>query len=354
MNKKLLILLVSACMLGACAGEQNKEVAPQSVKLTHPVRLGGETVKTFSGVVKEANQISLGFKTAGQVERIDVKQGDHIRKGETIAQLDTKDYKLEVEIRQVQYDQLKKEVARMQKLYQDNSLSGNDFEKAEAQLKALEVQLQASKNKLEYTTLTSPVNGYVQSVNFEKAEMVDAGSAMINLIDVEYMEVECEIPASLYLRRDQFSGSYGFSSLIPGEKYPLQLISIVPKADGNQLYKVKYLLEASAMKRLTAGMNIEVAIGMSDKTISGDQFTLPLKSVFSENGKSYVWILQSDSTVSKREVTLDGIDAIGQAIVSAPLNETDQIVRAGVRHLNENDKVRGIGDAAETNVGGVL
>lgn len=313
-------------------------------------------MKAFSGVVQEANEISLGFKTPGQIERIHVKEGDYIRKGQLIAQLDTKDCRLEVDMLQAQCDQLTKEVGRMEQLYNDKSLSGNDYEKAQMQLKTIRTQLQMVNNKMEYTTLTSPVNGYVQRVNFERAEMIDAGTAMINLIDVEHMEVICDIPASLYMRRNQFGRCDCFSSLLPTERYPLQLISIVPKADGNQLYKVKFLLENSAMKKLTPGMNIEVNIRLSDNTQATDNelFTLPMKAIFSENEKSYVWVLQPDSTVTKREVAMMGIGAKGEVIVKGALSETDPIVRAGVNHLNENEKVREIRDPEKTNVGGIL
>lgn len=355
MYKKLLAMLAFICTLGACTTTStDKTVTLRSVKLTHPILLSNETTKTFSGIVKEANEINLGFKTAGQIETIYVKQGDYIKKGQLVAKLDTKDYKLDTDVRQVQYDQAKKEVGRLQKLYHTNSLSGNDYEKAEAQLKALEAQLQLSKNTLEYTILESPVNGYVQSVNFEKAEMVDAGTSVINLINVEHMEVECEIPASMYIKRNLFSSSYCFSSLLPNEKYSLQLMSIVPKADGNQLYKVKYMLNTEAMKKLTAGMNVEIDIYISDTTQNGNRFTLPLKSIFNETNKSYVWVLQSDSTVSKCNVTINGIDGNGDAIVEAPLKETDNIVKAGTTYLNENEKVCGIGEPDKTNVGGLL
>lgn len=359
MNARLLLLIpMSLCLLlVGCTDSKSNENALRSVKLTHPIRLGSETMKTFSGVVQEANEISLGFKTAGQVENIHVKEGDYVHKGQLIAQLDQKDCRLEVAMLQVQCDQLTKEVGRMKQLYDDKSLSGNDYEKSQTQLKSMLTQLQMVNNKLEYTTLTSPVNGYVQSVNFERAEMVDAGMAMINLIDVEYMEVVCDIPVSLYMRRSQFGLCDCFSSLLSAERYPLQLISIVPKADGNQLYKVKFLLENSAMKKLTAGMNIEVNIRLSDNTlgnVNSDLFTLPLKAVFSENEKSYVWVLQPDSTVTKCEVTLNGIGTRGEAIVKGALSETDNIVRAGVNHLNESEKVREISDPEPTNVGGIL
>ena len=129
------------------------------------------------GIVREAHTISLGFKTAGQIERICVKEGDYVRRGQLLAELDNADYRLGVEALQIQYDQLEDEVGRTKQLFDRKSISANDYEKAVAGLRQLGVQLQVNKNKLDYTKLYAPTDGYVQSVNFSPAEMVDAGSA---------------------------------------------------------------------------------------------------------------------------------------------------------------------------------
>lgn len=68
-------------------------------------------MKCYPGIVREAHTIGLGFKTAGQIERICVKEGDYVRRGQLLAELDAADYRLGVEALQIQYDQLEEEVA---------------------------------------------------------------------------------------------------------------------------------------------------------------------------------------------------------------------------------------------------
>ena len=143
-------------------------------------------VINHSGIVREAHTISLGFKTAGQIERIHVREGDYVRQGQLLAELDDADYRLGVEALQIQYDQLEDEVERTKRLFDQKSVSVNDYEKAVAGLRQLGVQLQVNKNKLDYTKLYAPIDGYVQSVNFSPAEMVDAGTALFTLLDMSY------------------------------------------------------------------------------------------------------------------------------------------------------------------------
>ena len=156
--------LAVASLLCGCGGEAEKASGPiHSVMCVRPVPEGGQTVKTLYGVVREAGEVNLGFKTPGQISRICVKEGDFVRKGQLVAELDRADYKLGVEAAQVQYDQLSREVERLKRLRDSKSLSGNDYDKAVAGLRQVEVQLQSNRNKLDYTRLYAPAGGVVQA-----------------------------------------------------------------------------------------------------------------------------------------------------------------------------------------------
>ena len=343
-----MILLLAAC------NTNKEEKFVRSVKRVQPVALGNVSYKSLSGTVKESREISLGFKTGGQIDKILVKEGDFVRQGQTIAMLDQEDYQLGVDAYQIQYDQMKNEVERMKQLYEAKSLNGNDYEKAMAGLEQLRVQLQINKNKLEYTTLKAPVSGYIQTVNYEKAEMVQAGSPIVNLLDVSKIEVEVDIPASLYMQQDKFSGFSCTSSLSPNVSYPLTLISINPKASSTQLYKMLLSLTDNHSTKLTAGMNVVVNISLTDAQPDASRFTLPVNSIFSEQEKSYVWVLENDSTVSKREIKLQGIDTTGKAIITEGIQGNEQIIKAGVHSLTENEKVHVLPESDKTNVGGLF
>lgn len=353
MNVKRWLVPAMILLLAAC-GTKKEEKFMRSVKLVQPVMLGNVSHKSLSGMVKESEEISLGFKTGGQIEKIFVKEGDFVRKGQKIAVLDRKDYQLGVDAYQIQYDQLKEEVARMEQLYKANSLSGNDYEKALAGLQQIGVQLQINKNKLEYTTLTAPVSGYIQNVNYDPAEMVQAGAAIVNLLNVAAIEVEVDIPASVYMQREKFSSFTCASSLEPLVKYPLTLLSINQKASSTQLYRVKLSLDGKQATNLTAGMNVVVEIALTDNESDKTGFTLPINSIFNENEKNYVWVLSSDSTVHKREVKMQGVDTTGKAIITDGIEGNEQIIKAGVHSLTESEKVRVLPESDKTNVGGLF
>ena len=350
---KRILILAAAGLLCACGGGRKESSFRRSVWLAAPAQQEQTEVVHLSGIVREAHEISLGFKTAGQIKRIAVKEGDRVRKGQLLAELDASDYRLAVEAAQIQYDQLSGEAARAERLLAERSMSRNDYEKLEAGLKQLKVQLQAQQNQLDYTQLYAPADGYVQVVNFSPSELVDAGTPLFTLLDVSHMEVSADISVKDYMRRDRFA-SFSCLPADGGARIPMRMLSLAPKADGNQLYQLRLVFDGQADSRLTAGMNVAVEIAVAAGGES-HELTIPLSALFRDGGSSCVWVFNSaDSTVTKRTVQTAGVDPQGRVRIVGGLSADEQVVRAGVHSLREGEQVRVLSEAAATNVGGLL
>ncbi|MDR0368821.1 MAG: efflux RND transporter periplasmic adaptor subunit [Bacteroidales bacterium] len=350
-HKLIWVVLLSIGLLSGCKREDAESTTiSKNVKTTVPVLMSDVTVRTFAGVVKVTNEINLGFKAAGQIHRMYVKEGDYVREGDIIAELDKKDYLLQLEASQIQYQQLKKETERLKELLNRKNIPENDYEKALAGLNALGVQLQADKNTVEYTVLRSPLSGYIQSVHFAESEMVNAGTAIVTLIDVSTVKIEMELPASLYIRQEDFSGYSCKTNLTQEEEIPLKRIGINQKSNSSQLYKMSFMPELphSAIK---PGMNVEVLIKIRDKRDA--VLLLPAKTVFSHSGKTYVWTVQNN-VVKKCEVITGSISPNGDVVILSGITENEIVVKAGIHSLKENDPVNIIPETSETNVGGLL
>lgn len=345
--------ILAAALLTACSGETETKGVSHSVILVSPTSSLDQQTKRLPGTTDVAREISLGFKTAGQIATIVVKEGDYVRQGQLLATLDDKDYRLGVEATQIQYDQLQREVQRMSGLHEQNAISGNDYDKAVSGLNQMGVNLQVNKNKLEYTHLYAPTSGYVQHINFETAEMVNAGTPLLTLLDTRQMEVLCNIPISLYRQRDKFSKLTlaGHDGAQPVE---LQLISIAPKADGNQLYTMRMALPQQADAALTSGQNVEVIVHL-DMTSENQTLSIPLSCLCHSEQQTYVMTYQTaDSTVMRRNVTTAGTDDRGWAIVTEGLQGGERIVKAGATHLHDGERVRVLDHQSDTNIGNVL
>lgn len=348
---RLLIACIPLVALGAC-DEKAVKSQMRSVKVTSPQARSSSYMRDYPAIVKESNETGLGFKTAGQIAHVYVKEGDYVRQGQLLATLDAADYQLAVNALQVQYDQLKSEFGRVQRLFDKKGMSQNEYEKAKAGLEQLANQLQANKNKLSYTRLYAPTNGYIQTVNFSKAEMVDAGTQVFSILDDGGMKVEFDVPVS---ESDKVDASAIYTITYNGSRsdVPVRFISKSPKADGNQLYTVK--LGVGKSSGLTPGMNAIVSVAATSGNGQSDGgYNLPLHAVVNRDGKTGVWVLAADSTVTLKNVIFSGVDKSGMAIIESGISPDDRIISAGVNSLHEGEKVTVIEGCSATNVGGMI
>lgn len=348
------LTMMLSLLLVACQQETANEVFVKSVITVKPEVESGEYIKKLPGEIKEASEISLGFKTAGEISNIYVKEGTFVKQGQLLASLDDTDYKLGVEIIQTQYDQLSREVDRLKKLYENNSVSGNDYDKAASGLKQLELQLQTNKNKLAYTKLYAPVTGSIQSVNFEESEMVNAGTPLFTILESGKKVVETSIPAVIYQSLHKVKFYRGTVNIGDKKKeFNLSYISVTPKADATQQYTLKLLVNDLSDTHVTSGINVDISM-IIDNDNAGTKYYVPIHAVFDNNGQSSVWVLGNDNTVRATAVKVESINEKEQAIITSGINAGDKIVKAGVQSLHQGEKVKELEVASATNVGGVL
>ena len=323
------------------------------VKVASPIRQSNYTQREFSGTIREAREINLAFRVAGPMEKIFVKEGDFVRQGELIACVDQRDYQVQAEALKAQYAQVKAEFDRLTELNNRKSVADNDYEKAIAGEKMLRLQLNHALNQLNDTRLTAPFNGYIHSVRYTAGEMVNAGMTIATMMDMQSYQVEVDLPLSVYIRRNDFTGFTCIQPLIPDKTYPLQLSGYRKKADNNQLFRALFRLDPTADSRLTPGMNVTVYIEIRNQ--AEELFSIPLSGITYENGRTYVWRYNpEDSTVTRKAVKTASLPVKGMINVVSDLTEEDEIVVAGVGLLREGQKVEPIRLASETNAGGLM
>lgn len=80
-RKKMLCLpALLICLLCSCSEQKKTSLPVHSVEVTNLTPSCKTITKSYSGIVREAHEISLGFKTAGQIKRIHVEEGKYVKK----------------------------------------------------------------------------------------------------------------------------------------------------------------------------------------------------------------------------------------------------------------------------------
>lgn len=254
-------------LLASCSQRTQITDSKPTVKIDTVLSAGGQTALQFPGRVKAAQDISLSFRVSGTILRMYVNDGTYVRKGQLLAELDPADYQIQLDAAEAEYQSVKAEAERVMALYKENVTTPDANDKAMYGLKQITAKYNHAKDQLEYTRLYAPFSGYVQKRLFDSHETIAAGMPVVSIISEGTPEVEINLPAVEYIRRQQFTGYTCTFDIYPGQEYALDLINVTPKANANQLYTMRLQLKKGEAQALPSpGMNTMVTIECTEGT----------------------------------------------------------------------------------------
>ncbi|WP_289054700.1 efflux RND transporter periplasmic adaptor subunit [Carboxylicivirga marina] len=333
------LVLVAISMVSCGSKGEAKQTPARYVKVE---QLGGNNNNEeliFHGQLKEKKEVSIAFKVGGQVYNVLVDEGDYVKKNQVIARIDPRDYKIQLQSAKAQFIQVEGEYARYKELYKKNKLPINTLEKMEAGYLAAKSGCEAAQNALNDTELKAPFEGYIYRKNISNFENVAPGQSIFALLDVSHLEVHFSLPESKVSTAKRFkdiecdvqtAGLYGVKA---------EVLSVNEKANGNDMFDVRLMVNNNKDNVLKPGMSVKVRIQLPDETGSG--VMVPLEAIFQNEGKSYVWVFnRQNSVVNKKAIQISKLKNNGMMSVSSGLSGQETVVIAGVYSLTDNQPVK--------------
>ena len=337
MKTYLKIFIVVFLLFGCKNGSKNDNFV-RPVKINQVFKAVEEPVDILSGFVVAGNEAIPSFSVPGLLTNIYVKEGDYVKAGALIAEIDAADYKATAQAAESKYLQVNAEVARVEELFKKGSVAKNEYEKAISGKESVSSVYQTAMNQLKATKLYAPMSGVVQSIDAVKYQTTMPGIGVMTIVNTEKLAVETNIPSALFVRQSEFKSFYGYSTFTQ-EPIPMKIRYISPKANNNQLYKVVLDIDSKYLKNLAPGMSIEIKL--THKASGKQEISVPLQAVFNENSKEYVWLVDTDNlSIKKQEISTDYLNKEGNMVVTDGLNGDEKIVTAGVHKLHEGQTIK--------------
>lgn len=355
---KRLPLMVAVILIGSfitSCGEQTKDTdRVKTVKIDTVRTESAQTILQYPGKIKAAEDVNLAFRVSGTIRKIHVKDGQPVKAGQLLAELDPTDYQIQLNATEAQYKQIKSEAERVIALYNDGGTTPVAYDKAVYGLEQISALYKHHQDELAYTKLYAPFSGFVQKHLFESHETVGAGMPVLQMVGKGSPEVEINIPAAEYINRERFGNYQCTFDIYPGKTYTLKQIGITHKANSNQLYTMRLQLETEGLPMPSAGMNTMVSIRLNDE--ASNELIIPTNALLQENGRSCIFVYHPETgIVQSKEVSILRLTSDGRSIItSSSLKPGDIIVTAGIHSIRDGEQVKPLAPASATNVGGLL
>jgi len=165
---------------------------------------------TVSGSLKAANVVVIKARVAGELQGLSLREGDAVRAGQVVAQVEPADAQARLRQSQQQAEAAKAQVDIARRTYENNrSLVEQGFiskfalESASASLASAEASYRAAlagadltRKALEDTVLRSPISGLVSQRLAQNGERMALDGRVLEVVDLRRMEVEASLSAA--------------------------------------------------------------------------------------------------------------------------------------------------------------
>jgi RND family efflux transporter MFP subunit len=298
---------------------------------------------SLPGQVEPYEDLWVKAEVRGQVVDIMVEEGQHVRKGQILVQLDDRDYRSRLDRIEANYKLAKVEHDRIAELTNQKITAESRLDEAVARLKDINAQRSEARLALKRTRITAPIAGRVNEIKAKEGDLLGVDQAVAQILQIDKVKVtvgvpESDVAAVLDLREAEVVIEALDKRRVKGKKvflarqprslarlYDLELI--IPNPDG----------------RILPGMFAQVGLV---KQVFEQALTVPLYAVITHSDDRFVYV-EKQGRAEKRPVEL-GVLVGWEVQVNSGLEPGDRVIVVGHRFLNSGQAVDVIKNVSST------
>lgn len=360
MARKTLIAIsavVLSSLLQGCAEKAGKpstcEGAARPVKLMTVGEPEKGAARHYPAKVRANQRVKLAFQVSGRLISFPVKAGDRMTKGQTLAELDPRDFDNTLASATARYNESKADFERQSKLLEKKVVSVAVVEARRRAYEVSESEMKTAAKALEETKLKAPFDGFVAGTYVDNFQNIKAQDPVISLQDISIIELVLYIPEKDVIRSragmtlDEV-GKIEFTAVFPslgGRCFPLRIKEYETEADPDtQTFKAVMSMPAPPDANIMPGMTALVRVPQSEICGIDRGHWVPSAAVAEDSeGRRYVWRLGSGMKAHKQAVGIGAIKG-GMILVGSGLSFGDRIAVAGVSLICEGMELKELGE----------
>ena len=351
---------VFLALMGLATGCRHKdEPLRPLVIVDKPAKEDVQIFGEYVGRIRAARFVEIHARVEGYLEKMLFVEGKEVKHNEPLFIINSALYKAKVEKakaqlkkNQAQAAKAKRDVERLQPLYEQHAASQLDLDNALASLGDAEADIAMSKADLDqaqlelsYTTVTSPLAGYISERFVDVGALVGPGvnSKLAAVVKSDTVLVDFKMTALDYLRAERRNIKFGEQDT----SRSWQPTVTVTLADDSE-YPVKGIVDFAdpIVDPQTGTFGVRAELPNPNQKLLPGQFTkvkllldvreraivVPRKAISIEKGGAFIYVVRRDNVAEKRFVQT-GPEIGNNIVIERGLGENEQVVIEGYHKL---------------------
>ncbi|MFR7606706.1 efflux RND transporter periplasmic adaptor subunit [Odoribacter laneus] len=346
-----------AALIGGCKKEKEPEkvVVKMEKAGTDNVEIYGEYV----GRIRARQFVEVRARVEGYLENMLFEEGKRVERNQPLFIINRAQYKARADKADAQLKKdlaqeakAERDVQRLRPLYVQKAASQLDldnaiaaYESARASVAMSRADLAQANLELGYTTVRSPISGYISERYVDIGTLVGPGakSLLATVVESDVVLVDFSLTAQDYLRSLQRNVKLGEKDT----SRSWQPNITVTLAD-NSIYPIRGLVDFAEpqVDPKTGTFSVRAELANPERKLLPGQFTkvkllldvrenavvVPAKAVVIEKGGAYVYVVRRDSTAEKRFIEI-GPEVGNQVVVERGLGRGETVVTEGYHKI---------------------
>lgn len=272
-------------------------------------------------------------QASGSITALYVKAGDHVSKGQVLAQLDNSVLLQNIAQAQAQANLTQTVYQRQKNLWDQKIGTEVQFLQAKSNFEASEKQVSSLKQQSNLYRIVSPITGSVDQMDLKLGQIASPGATGIRIVNADVLKIKADVPESYVANINQ------------GDNVKV----VIPDANDSLMAKVTFAakvidqasrsfgIEIKLPQRKTLRPNMTAVIKIADYS-KNNSIVIPLNAIQRSTSGDYVFV--ADHGEAKKKTVKVGAVSGSQAEILSGLTGGDKLITLGASEVEDGDKIK--------------
>lgn len=340
MKQLLFIPIIILLCTTSCSHKHHQKEENVQFLVSSPLKKDTILYKEYVCQIHSIQHIELRALEKGYLQNIYVDEGEFVREGQLMFQIMPLVYMAELQKAEAEVNFAEIEYQNTKNLADSNIVAPAELALAKAKLEKAKAEHNLAQTHLLFTKIKAPFSGIVGKFQVRTGSLLDEGDLLTTLSDNSKMWVYFNVPEAEYLelamnaRKDSLNRVRLIMANHQMFPYTGEVQTI--EADfnnetGNIAFRATFPNPEGILRHGATG-KVQLATPVKNALI------IPQQATFEELEKKFVYVIDKDSIVRAREITV-AAELPHIFIVSSGLQESDKILVDGLRQVHEKKKI---------------
>ena len=342
-------LIAAACACIAAIGFAQGRPAPV-VGVENPVEVKEGEPKSYVGVLKASERVSVTAQVAGKIWKQNFREGGRVEKGQTLFEIEDTVYKANLATAKANLKRLEaqlalaeKEVVRYKKALEKKGVSENDYDRAVnsrdmtlADIETAKARIALAENDMVYTKVLSPISGTVGETKIRVGNNVSPQTGeLVSIVQSDPIDIQFALSESDFYRS------------FDGRTLKGNVRLEVRRADGEAVdRKISVDFVDNQVDRATDTIMVQLVADNADgmlvpggyaKVLLTEKFepakiAVKVSAVMFEGEKRFVYVVGDNDVAERREIKT-GVQIGDLQLVESGLSADERVVVTGIHKV---------------------